>query len=159
MAFPYKRILCPVDFDSSSIQAVEEARALARSGDGKLYLLHVIQINPLATEGFVLAELIESQEKYAREQLEQITGEGMAGVECEIVIERGNPADVILTLEKTLASDLVVMATHGRRGLTRLVLGSVTERVVRESITPVLTVRPMPADKATPSLPPLGTAG
>jgi hypothetical protein len=66
------------------------------------------------------------------------------------VIERGNPADVILALEKTLAPDLVVMATHGRRGFARLVLGSVTEKVVRESIKPVLTVRPMPADKATP---------
>lgn len=159
MAFPYKRILCPVDFDSNSIQAIAEARALARSGKGKLCLLHVIQINPLATEGFVLSELIESQEKHAREQLEQIAGEGMAGVECEIVIERGNPADVILTVEKTLPSDLVVMATHGRRGLTRLVLGSVAERVVRESITPVLTVHPMPAGKDTPSLPPLATAG
>jgi nucleotide-binding universal stress UspA family protein len=93
VAFPYKRILCPVDFDNNSIQAVEEARGLARSGNGKLFLLHVIQINPLATEGFMLAELIETQEKYAREQLEKITGKGMAGVECEIVIERGNPAD------------------------------------------------------------------
>jgi universal stress protein A len=159
MAFPYKRILCPEDFDNGSVQAVEEARALARSSDGKLYLLHVIQINPLATEGFALAELFESQEKYAREQIEQITRERMAGVECEVVIERGNPADVILALEKTLAPDLVVMATHGRRGLTRLILGSVAERVVRESITPVLTVRPTPADKDAPSSPPPGAAG
>jgi nucleotide-binding universal stress UspA family protein len=71
----------------------------------------------------------------------------LAGVECEIFIERGNPADVILAMEKTVEPDLVVMATHGRRGFTRLVMGSVAERVVRESITPVLTVRPLPADK------------
>jgi len=159
MAFPYKRILCPVDFDDNSAHAVEEAGALARSGDGKLCLLHVVQINPLATEGFVLADLYESQEKYAREQLDQIIRERLAGVECEVVIERGNPADVILAMEKTLAPNLVVMATHGRRGITRLVLGSVAERVVRESITPVLTVRPIPADKVTRSSPPLGTAG
>ena len=93
MTFPYKRILCPVDFDDNSLHAVEEAGALAR-GIGRLSLLHVIQINPLATEGFVLAELYDSQEKYAREKLDQITRDRLAGVECEILIERGNPADV-----------------------------------------------------------------
>lgn len=151
MAFPYKLILCPVDFDDNSLRAVEEAGALARGGTGRLCLLHVIQINPLATEGFVLGELYDSQEKYAREKLDQITRDRLAGVECEILIEQGSPADVILAMEKAVAPDLVVMATHGRRGLTRLIMGSVAERVVRESITPVLTVRPLPADKASHS--------
>ena len=151
MTFPYKLILCPVDFDDNSLHAVEEAGALARGGTGRLCLLHVIQINPLATEGFVLGELYDSQEKYARGKLDQITRDRLAGVECEILIEQGNPADVILTMEKTVAPDLVVMATHGRRGLTRLVMGSVAERVVRESITPVLTVRPALADKTSRS--------
>ena len=149
MAFPYKRILCPVDFDENSPHAVEEAGALARGANGRLCLLHVIQINPLATEGFALGELYDSQEKYAREKLDQITRERLAGVDCEILIERGNAADVIVAMEKTAAPDLVVMATHGRRGFTRLVMGSVAERVVRESIAPVLTVRPGPVDKKT----------
>jgi universal stress protein A len=158
MPFPYKRILCPVDFDDNSLHAVEQASALARGGTGRLCLLHVIQINPLATEGFVLGELYDSQEKYAREKLDQITQDRLAGVDCEILIERGNPADVILAMEKTVAPDLVVMATHGRRGFTRLVIGSVAEKVVRESITPVLTVRPLPA-KTSRSSPPLGAPG
>jgi nucleotide-binding universal stress UspA family protein len=158
MPFPYKQILCPVDFDENSLHAVEQASALARGGTGRLCLLHVIQINPLATEGFALGELYDSQEKYAREKLDQITLDRLAGVECEILIERGNPADVILAMEKTVAPDLVVMATHGRRGFTRLVMGSVAEKVVRESITPVLTVRPLPA-KTSRSSPPLGTPG
>jgi nucleotide-binding universal stress UspA family protein len=106
-------ILCPVDFDNNSLQALEEASALARSGEGRLCLLHVIQINPPATGGFVLAELFESQEKNAREQIGQIIRERIAWVECEVVIERGNPAAVILALEKLLALDLVRMATHG----------------------------------------------
>lgn len=158
MTFPYKRILCPVDFDDNSLHAVEEAGALARGGIGRLCLLHVIQINPLATEGFVLAELYDSQEKYAREKLDQITRDRLAGVECEILIERGNPADVILAIEKTVAPDLVVMATHGRKGFTRLVMGSVAEKVVRESITPVLTIGPLPA-KTGRSSSPLGAPG
>jgi universal stress protein A len=158
MTFPYKRILCPVDFDDNSLHAVDEAGALARGGSGRLCLLHVTQINPLATEGFVLGELYDSQEKYAREKLDQITQDRLAGVECEIFIERGNPADVILAMEKTVAPDLVVMATHGRRGFTRLVMGSVAQRVVRESITPVLTVRPLPA-KTSRSSPPPGAPG
>ena len=158
MPFPYKRILCPVDFDDNSLQAVEQASALARGGTGRLCLLHVMQINPLATEGFVLGELYDSQEKYAREKLDQITRDRLAGVECEILIERGTPADVILAMEKTVAPDLVVMATHGRRGFTRLVMGSVAEKVLRESITPVLTVRSLPAKISSPSHP-LGTPG
>lgn len=158
MTFPYKLILCPVDFDDNSLHAVEEAGALARGGTGRLCLLHVIQINPLATEGFVLGELYDSQEKYAREKLDQITQDRLAGVECEVLIECGNPADAILAMEKTVAPDLVVMATHGRRGFTRLVMGSVAEKVVRESITPVLTVRPLPA-KTGHSSPPFAASG
>jgi universal stress protein A len=106
----------------------------------------------------VLGELYDSQEKYAREKLDQIARDRLAGVECEILIDRGNPADVILAMEKTVAPDLVVMATHGRRGFTRLVMGSVAEKVVRESITPVLTVRPLPA-KISRYSPPLGAPG
>jgi|SRR5579863_7283310 len=72
MSFPYKCILCPVDFDDNSIWAVNEAGALARSGEGEVCLLHVVQINPLATEGFVLGELQGSQIELARGKLEDI---------------------------------------------------------------------------------------
>lgn len=151
MAFPYKRILCPTDFDGNAGLALDEAKELALRGGGTVYVLHVIQVNPLATEGYVLGELYESQIKEARDKLVEIARHHLSGpdhriVEHQILVEVGEPGDVILGMAQRLGTDLVVMATHGRRGLTRLVLGSVAERVVRESVSPVLTVRPHPGD-------------
>jgi universal stress protein A len=141
MSFPYKRILCPVDFDGNSGAAVKEAAALARLLDATVLLLHVVQINPLATEGYVLAELQESQSNAARVKVAEIAGRDLVGVKHEIDIEIGDPAETLLAMEKKLNADVVVMATHGRRGVTRLVLGSVAEKIVRESTVPVLTLR------------------
>ncbi len=141
MSFPYKCILCPVDFDSNSIAALKEAAALARPCKATICLLHVVQINPLATEGFVLGELQESQSKYARTKVAEMAERDLGGADYEIKIEIGDPAETVLEMEKRLKADLVVMATHGRRGVSRLVLGSVAERVVRESSIPVLTLR------------------
>jgi nucleotide-binding universal stress UspA family protein len=142
MSFPFKRILCPVDFDDNSPCALNEAGALARSGNGQVCLLHVVRINPLATEGFVLGDLQESQMKHARGKIDDIAKTALAGVPYQASIEFGEPGDMILAAEKNLSADLVVMATHGRRGIAHLVLGSVAETVVRESTIPVLIVRP-----------------
>ena len=141
MSFPYKRILCPVNFDDTSAAAVAEAGAIARLCKATVCLLHVVGINPLATEGFVLAELQESQSKHARTKVAEMADRGLAGVDHEINIEIGDPGETILAMETRLHPDLVVMATHGRRGVTRLVMGSVAEKVVRESRIPVLTIR------------------
>jgi nucleotide-binding universal stress UspA family protein len=141
MSFPYKRILCPVDFDDNSHAAVTEAAALAGLCKATVCLLHVVWINPLATDGFVLAELQESQSKHARGKVEEMAGRLLAGVDHEINIEIGDPAGTILATEERLHADLVVMATHGRHGVSRLVMGSVAERIVRESTIPVLTIR------------------
>ena len=62
-------------------------------------------------------------------------------VQRAVMIEIGEPGDVIIGVQSKLEADLIVMATHGRKGLKHLVLGSVAERVVRESGVPVLTVR------------------
>ncbi|MGH7932657.1 MAG: universal stress protein [Candidatus Binataceae bacterium] len=145
MAYPYKRVLCPVDFDGHSLFAIEEAKAIAAGGAAVIFLLHAVRISPLGTEGFVTGEFYDSQVKFAREHLDRIAAEKLAGVEHQLLVEIGEPADVILMAERKLQADLIVMATHGRRGLTRLVLGSTAERIVRESTVPVLTVRPLPA--------------
>jgi nucleotide-binding universal stress UspA family protein len=137
---PYKRILCPVDFDDNSVYAVKEAGELARLMAAEVCLLHVVWINPLATEGFMLGELQESQIKHARAKLEEISKRELTAVRHENSVELGDPANVILAMEEKSGADLVVMATHGRRGIARLMLGSVAERVVRESTAPVLTV-------------------
>ncbi|MGO9603494.1 MAG: universal stress protein [Candidatus Binataceae bacterium] len=146
MPFPYKRILCPVDFDEYSADALKEAAALALSGAGTVHVLHVVQINPLveqgATGGIAVGEIYDSQVELARKQVEQMLTTIPAEVKREVMIEIGEPVNWIAAAQTKIAADLVVMATHGRKGLVHLVLGSVAERVVRESRVPVLTVRP-----------------
>jgi len=141
MSFPYKKILCPIDFDGTAEAALKEATALAHPGNGVVILFHAVFINPIASEGFALAELQDSLEREARIKLEQMA-DHLEGCAHEIVVSIGIPTDCILASAKALNADLIVMATHGRRGVSHLILGSVAERVIRLSSTPVLTVHP-----------------
>ena len=146
MPFPYKRILCPVDFDQHSADALNEAAMLALNSGGELLVLHVVHINPLtyqgAAEGFAAGEMFEEQTEFARKQVEQMLTTIPAQVKHDVTIYFGEPGDGIKEAETKLNPDLVVMATHGRTGLRHIALGSVAERIVRESVVPVLTVRP-----------------
>lgn len=142
MSFPYKRILCALDFDDHAAVAIKEAAALARAGDGVVILFHVVWVTPLAAEGYVLAELQKSQMEDASLKLEDLGRQALGGAKYELAIELGDPGDGILAATKRCNADLLVMATHGRRGVSHLVLGSVAERVVRLSPIPTLTIRP-----------------
>jgi nucleotide-binding universal stress UspA family protein len=148
MPFPYKRILCPVDFDQFSALALKEAVSLALGSGATVHLLHVVQITPSldegATGGLAVGENYEFQIKVARKELEQMLTVIPSEIKREVIIEIGRPEDVILDIQAKLSTDLVVMATHGRKGFRHLMLGSVAERVVRESRAPVLTVRSFP---------------
>jgi nucleotide-binding universal stress UspA family protein len=110
-----------------------------------LYLLHVLQINPLtsqgAAQGYAGKDFYDSQVEHARGRLEQYAQSIPAGIRRELAVEIGEPGNLIIAAQQQLGADLVVMATHGRRGLKHLVLGSIAERIVRESTAPVLTVR------------------
>ena len=83
----------------------------------------------------------ESQIEVARTELDRMLTVIPSEIKREVIIEIGRPGDLILDIQAKLGSDLVVMATHGRKGFRHLMLGSVAERVVRESRAPVLTVR------------------
>lgn len=150
MPFPYARILCPVDFDENSVRAINEAAQLVKHGGGELHLLHVVKVNPLAAqgaaEGLAAGEMYQDQIDFARKQVEQMSANLPPDVKHQISIEFGEPGHVIVAMQKDLKADLIVMATHGRRGLFHLVMGSVTETVVRQSTAPVLTVRPAPGE-------------
>ena len=147
MPFPYRRILCPVDFDESSVEALKEASALALGGGGTLHIFHAVPITPMldeaATGGLAVGEVYQPQLDLARRQLDQMLDSLPAQVKREITIEIGPPASSILEAQKKFDADLIVMATHGRKGLKHLVLGSVAELVVRESRVPVLTIHPI----------------
>ncbi len=144
MAFPYKTILCPVDFDDNSLTALDKAVQLAKHFDGKILLLHVLPIVITIGEIPPPRVMYEDQEKAARAKLEDISTVKLGGVERQSLLCVGDIISTILEVQEKYQPDLLVIATHGRKGLKRLVLGSVAEAVVRKATCPVLTIREDP---------------
>ncbi len=148
MEFKYQRILCPVDFDDNSMAALDSAAEIAGNNAGTLLVLHVV---PPLVQPFAMPEqanLNDEQEKAARKRLEEIERDHLNGVSHQIMTFVGDPARTILKMQRRLGSDLIVIGTHGRHGLSRLLLGSVAEHVIREAPCPVLTIRNHPLDSA-----------
>jgi universal stress protein A len=141
MAFPYRRILAPVEFDETSQAAIDAAARIAAANDGVVFLLHVVPmvVAPTGMPNYV--DIYKDQEKIAREKLEGIVQRRPPDVKYELMTRIGDPAHEILSAERHVAADLIVLATHGRKGVKRVLLGSVAEAVLREATCPVLTVR------------------
>lgn len=144
----YRRILVPVDGSVASLKGLDEAIKIAKAMDAKLKLTHVVNelvidsgYAPSVDYGTVIASLRESGKKLLA-AAESAARERGAVVEVELV-ERigGYAADSIIDVAQAWAADLIVMGTHGRRGLRRLALGSDAELVLRRSPVPVLMVR------------------
>lgn len=144
MAAQFCRILCPVDFDDNSMQALDTAANLARESNGTVFVLHVVPMIIAPTGMPVYVDLYKGQEETAHAKLLEIAHKRLAGLKYELLIHTGEPAGTILNAEKKTKADVLVMATHGRRGFKRFLLGSIAEQVVRESVCPVLTVRCTP---------------
>ena len=141
MAFPFKRILAPVDFDQSSLKGLELAAKVAQQNDGTVSVLHIVPVDIDVSGMPQYVDLIKRQEKLDREQLAAIAKQHLADVKWEILDEMGQPADVIVQIATKMAADVIVMVTHGRRGLARLIEGSIAEKVLRNAPCPVLAVR------------------
>lgn len=141
MAFPIKTILCPIDFDENSIEALDAAAQMARESDAALEVLHVVPliIQPGGTPIYV--DVYTAQEQESQAKLVALARTHLAGVKCELRTTVAEPAAAILHAQKTVGADVIVMSTHGRRGLAHFILGSVAERVVREAQCPVITIR------------------
>jgi nucleotide-binding universal stress UspA family protein len=148
MARPFQKILCPVYFDETSPAALEYARHFARQDNGTIYLLHAVPTDEVhllrkvyRASNYGGAD-VNRAEQVIREQLGSLAQEHLQGVRYEVVtVQRSDSAKAILETEENIAADLVVMATHGRTGIAHLILGSVAEKVVRESKRPVFTTR------------------
>jgi nucleotide-binding universal stress UspA family protein len=147
MSFPYRKILCPVDFDENSMAALDAAAQVARANDGIVYVFHVVPMIIPPTGMPVYVDLYKGQEETARSKLQEVARKRLAGVKYELMTHLGEPAGSIIKTEKKIGADLIVMATHGRRGFSRFVLGSVAELVLREAKCPVLTVRFSPPER------------
>ena len=145
MNFPFSKILCPVGFDDQEVLALEAARQLAGES-ATIYLLHVVSALPAIGESNVAGtrEDEKSSGSEALRRLEELAAQRLAGLKYETLTETAFLAatgKAILTVAREIKPDLIVMPTHGRSGLARLVMGSVTENVVREALCPVLTIR------------------
>jgi len=134
----FKKILCPIQFDDNSIAALDQACELAHESDATLYVMNVVFL-PLAA----LEPRPDMSEQPSRHALEKLARERLHGkVRYELLVRTGKPAEIINQIAEQLGVDLIVMATHGRTGVSHLFLGSVAERVIRTAKPPVLTIRP-----------------
>ncbi len=151
---PFKHILAATDFSEHSDKAIQLATELAAKFQSALTLLHVYEYPAsLYTEsglysGNLVEPLLEDVEANLAEYVESI---GRKIPEVGAKIRQGIPDEQILTGANEYGADLIVMGTHGRRGLARAFLGSVAEKVVRLSPIPVLTVRRAPEKRRVSS--------
>lgn len=138
-----KTILHPTDFSASSGQAFQLACSLARDHNARLLVLHVVD-RPIAVHGGVMTAPPPpppvEERKAAQEQLQQIR-QTDPKLTIEARLEEGDPATGILEVAKECNCDLIAMGTHGRTGLNRLLMGSVSEKVLRSALCPVMTVK------------------
>lgn len=142
----FKQILCPVDFSESSARALAHAAALARWYDAQLAVLHVVPtFDPVPIHGD-LGDPVRVVIPMTRDEVlgEMRRALDLAGVspDATLTAEVGDASATIVAQAVATRADLIVIGTHGRRGFKRLLLGSVTETVLREAPCPVLTVPP-----------------
>ena len=139
-----RRVLAPVDFSDASEGAVQHAREIALTYGAEIDLLHVVEepVYPSAygfePAGFPTADVLDNVEK----QLGDMAREEIGYEHVMIEARTGDPASEILNYTEDNEIDLIVIATHGRTGLDRMLIGSVAERVLRRAPTPVFVVKP-----------------
>ncbi len=150
--FTVKKILFPVDFTMNMEKIIPIVKDMVKAFDAKLYVIHVIRSAEefvgfeMGTAWYAALEkdLMDGAEKSMRrlvtEQLEDIDG-----VETQIAV--GDVVDEILDYTKKQGIDLIIIGTHGRKGLEKVMFGSVAEGIIKEAPCPVLTVNPYKVGK------------
>ena len=143
----YDHLVLPLDGSDESEVAAEHAIDLADRYDATLHLLHVVDTRPYDAEG-ITQSVIESLEERGREAIDAVA-ERAADRDLHVtpVVVEGDPHESILEYVADSGVDLIVMATHGRTGFERMLLGSVAERTVRTAPVPVHIV-PVSGDDA-----------
>lgn len=140
----YGDILVPTDGSDASMEALDEAIELAGELGSSIHLLYVVEPTNYAPMNTPNPDMIESMTQTAETEIDNAVARAEdGGVDSvESTVETGTTHETIISYIDDHGIDLVIMGTHGRTGLDRILLGSVTEKVVRLSPVPVLTVRP-----------------
>jgi nucleotide-binding universal stress UspA family protein len=139
----------PVDFSGTSEAALDHAVKLSRERKGKLLLLHAIPTSAMVTAGpyegtpEMIMEVEKAQREDAQKQMDKLIRKKKLkpGTFRSMIVRRGDPARVIADEAKKARASMIVMGSHGRTGLKRLVLGSVAERTLRYARCPVLIIK------------------
>jgi nucleotide-binding universal stress UspA family protein len=141
---PIRTILHPTDFSEHSNHAFRLACSLARDHGARLIVLHIVERTTPVYSGVMTPmppmPLSAEERRAVRERLEHIKPPD-SKVLVEYVLEEGDPATVILQVAQQRQCQLIVLGSHGRTGLSRLLMGSVAEKIVRLAPCPVLTVK------------------
>ncbi|BDQ37638.1 universal stress protein [Pseudodesulfovibrio nedwellii] len=141
-----KKILCAVDFSDYSPMVADYANMIAKCSQAEVIVLYVapslsqyvgFHVPPSSIESFV-GEIVTG----AEDTMNTFVAENFKNLSVEGKVVTGYPAEEILAISEAEGVDMVVMGTHGRKGIDRILFGSVAEKVVKSSAAPVLTVRP-----------------
>lgn len=143
---PIRRVLVASDFSSASRRAFDTALGIAKSLNARLTIVSVLAPVVTVPDQYIDAITLDQLDKQARrwcsQQLERLVERAnKAGIKASALLRDGDPGDQIVRACRATKSDLIVVGTHGRRGLTKFFLGSVAERVVSTASCPVVTVR------------------
>lgn len=142
-----RRVLYASDFSAASRRALSTALSITKSLDAKLTILYALApVVPMVPDRYIDAVTLDQLDKQARQwsarQLNRLANDAKkAGVRATTLLRDGDPVDQIVRAARSTRADLIVVGTHGRRGLPKFFLGSVAERVVATAPCPVLTVR------------------
>lgn len=146
--FTPKSILVPTDFSEFSDRAVQQAVDIAEQNNAKIFLLHVIdKLQQCAIDYCIPLETMmkvqSDSEKEAAKKMQEEADKILKAKKIDVVfdVKSGVPYEEILKEQQERKADLIVIASHGRTGLLRTLIGSVAERVMREAKCPVLLVR------------------
>jgi nucleotide-binding universal stress UspA family protein len=145
-----EKILAPTDFSELSASGVQYALELARSWSSTITLLNVADAAELANyQAHSLEDLVKKHERMLDEFLGQIGANVTPPLKITKKIELGSPASTILEAAQKERVDLIVMSTHGRTGLAHMLMGSVTEKVIRLASCPVFSIHQPQADQSS----------
>ena len=148
----FKKILFPVDLSPASVKVVPYVQNMAAKHGARVHLLFVARVFDYFTSMYVPHPSVSQFEKEviegAEKRLYEFAEEHFKGVDgVKVKVAAGDPSDEILSYVGANGIDLIIMGTHGRRGLDKIMFGSVAERVVKSSPVPVMVVNPFTAQE------------
>lgn len=148
MSGTFSRILCAIDLDGSAPSVLDLAAKVAQP-EANVHVLHVVEL-PLPAEGApVVIETYRERADVERAAVADLVKKHLSGVNAKWQVEIGDTSHTVVKVARQLTADLVVMATHGRKGFSRFFLGSVAESIMRGLDCPVLIAKYQTVDRST----------